>query len=330
MLRDLQHGCCVEHKGEYVQLWLQPRNKIGGLHMMNRMLMPWEVDTVVFHFECNDGFASALVAYAYVQIYGRKVQFIGVNHHEKDGIGSSLRGKNVLFVDISPTAKCIQEWNMRRYLILDHHDGTEQALTTIPANRKYFDMTRSGCGLAWEYFFPQYEMPTLFKAVEAMDTYHEHLRFSQDAIIMAGMKDVTKWCPSCWLEYTYPHMITHLIRLGTVVDRRITYSVQEYMKRAEERVFKGHRCWVINVTDPSCIDRIGNGLVTQNEKPSKDIALMWRYNMKHKVYKCCLRSAPTVGPELYTIAQEMGGGGGAHAAGFDFQGTSIEELFSVK
>lgn len=157
----------------------------------------WKPDVCLYHFPCDDGFASAWVArrkWPDVVMaptnYGRMFPDI------------DYRGKNILIADFSYKPDAISElmvsFGARSIVMLDHHKTAEADLgdfkIEICGNAKFtaadvagcfsdmaelhrpkvlarFDMQRSGAALTWEFCFPDEPMPTLIAAIEDRDLW---------------------------------------------------------------------------------------------------------------------------------------------------------------
>ena len=119
-------------------------------------LHPDTIQTVVFHFPCADGCASANIAY----LYNSKYHLVPWNLIDPL---PSLQG-NTVFIDCAPEQ--VQENQM----VLDHHHTNYKRLHTQPGC--FFNMAKSGCMLAWEYFFPDKEMPILYFHIGYRDLWN--------------------------------------------------------------------------------------------------------------------------------------------------------------
>lgn len=119
-----------------------------------------EIDVIIYHHPCSDGFASFWVAQHYLKnIVGKEV--IGVPKAiDKIPLDESLYiGKNVLMVDILTKDYKDILAKAKNLVILDHHKTSKEILESDPnyADYAYFNMQKSGVGLAWEYFFEEPE-----------------------------------------------------------------------------------------------------------------------------------------------------------------------------
>ena len=114
-----------------------------------------EIDTVIYHHPCTDGFGAAFTVWNYFQNKESRSEDINIEFIPA-GYGSTkpeLVGKNVLIVDYSYPAdimsEIIQEANS--VLIIDHHQTAQKALSSIDPQYCIFDMNHSGAILSWRF-----------------------------------------------------------------------------------------------------------------------------------------------------------------------------------
>lgn len=124
--------------------------------MQNLRKIKNEIDVIVYHSPCMDGFAGFWVAQHYLKnILGREI--IGIPKAiDNIPIDENLyTGKNVLMVDILTKDYKTILAKAKNLVILDHHKTSKEFLESDPnyTNYAYFNMDKSGAGLAWEYFF---------------------------------------------------------------------------------------------------------------------------------------------------------------------------------
>lgn len=119
-------------------------------------LQPDEVDYVIYHHPCTDGFGSAFVAWKYLsaRFPKRTVTYYPAS------IGASppndVTGRNVLICDYSYRKADLMDLigKVNKLLILDHHKSAQKELSDVPSEYKVFDMHHSGAWLTWNFFFP--------------------------------------------------------------------------------------------------------------------------------------------------------------------------------
>lgn len=137
----------------------------------SKCLIPEDINFVIYHGKCTDGFTSAMCCW-----YWRKQKGLSVNEDEITFYpahhGSSppdVSGKNVLLCDFTykkdPLNIMLLQAN--KLLILDHHKTAQSELDEVPVENKVFDMNHCGAYITWRYFFG-YDIP-----VPRMITYVE-------------------------------------------------------------------------------------------------------------------------------------------------------------
>lgn len=162
----------------------------------------WEPDICIYHFPCDDGFASAWVArrkWPDVALAGTNY---GLPFPEVD-----IVGKNVLIADFSFKPDTLRELGekAKSIVILDHHKTAKADLADFQSPRSSlpftyenanayfgngivrnvvacFDMAFSGAMLTWDFCFPGERAPAMLRYIEDRDlwrfTYKETRAFS--------------------------------------------------------------------------------------------------------------------------------------------------------
>lgn len=149
-------------------------------------LQPSEVDLMIYHGGCVDGFGSALACHEYFKLNngvnskGKEITYFNANFNKPP---PDVKGLNVLICDFSydePTMKTlIAEANM--LAVLDHHKTAEKNLINIDQKYKIFRMDHSGAYLAWTFFFRDTAIPLLIRYIEDTDIWTKVLE-NTDAI----------------------------------------------------------------------------------------------------------------------------------------------------
>jgi len=128
-------------------------------------LNPASIDFVIYHFPCHDGFTAAWCAWRYLKQFGNieSIVFHGTKHGDSR---PDVTGKNVLIIDFSYKREILLELNEKasNLIVLDHHISAQKELENL--DFAFFDMTRSGAGLAWDYFWYTESRPRLINFVE--------------------------------------------------------------------------------------------------------------------------------------------------------------------
>lgn len=134
-------------------------------------LQPHEVDFVIYHNPCTDGFSSAWCAWKYANENKTTIKFHGAQHKTPPQEPPDVTDKCVLILDYSykwPKIAAMMK-KAKKLAVLDHHLSARGELGFLLDEHKIFEMNHSGAFLAWAYFFPDKEVPKFIKYVENND-----------------------------------------------------------------------------------------------------------------------------------------------------------------
>jgi oligoribonuclease NrnB/cAMP/cGMP phosphodiesterase (DHH superfamily) len=129
----------------------------------------------IYHGNCQDGFGSA---WAVRHALGDAVEFYpGVYQNEPPDV----TGRDVIMVDFTYKSAVVQKMasTARSILILDHHKSAAADFADFPEGIEnltaFFDMDRSGAGMAWDHYHPGTPRPKLLDHIEDRDLWrHPH------------------------------------------------------------------------------------------------------------------------------------------------------------
>src|SRR3989338_11367907 len=152
-----------------------------------------DYDIVIYHKNCPDGIAAAWV---YWNTYKDKVIDPDVIYHEMvagkyslDSDYLNITNKKVLMMDVCPNKEEIKEIlsKVKHLTILDHHKSAErdiEELKTVglPSERQnvIFDMKRSGCQIAWDFFNKDTVRPWFIEIIADRDLWKWELPDSKE------------------------------------------------------------------------------------------------------------------------------------------------------
>lgn len=281
----------------------------------------------IYHKNCADGFAAAWVIR---EFYRGNVDFHAADYNTEP---PDVVGRDVIIVDFSykkpVIEKIIEQCNSM--LIIDHHQTSASELSFIPpakvsvlgyyglANEHkaqvLFDTDRSGCILAWKFFYPNKECPGLLKHIQDRDLW----KFEID-----GTKEVTASL------FSYPYDfdawdklmsrdVSDLYYEGIVLLRKHDKDVAQAVEQTK-RVMRiaGMTVFVANVPKSMASDAC-------NMMTTEGTAFAASYFDKPGGREFSLRSRIT-GVDVARIAESYGGGGHKHAAGFTLPYSRIHEF----
>lgn len=127
-------------------------------------------DICIYHANCPDGFGAAWAVY---RLHGNKIKYVE-GHSYKMAPVETYKGLDVLLVDYCwevPYLEAVLEV-ASSVTVVDHHETAMLNLACFdyPNFNKFFDMTKSGAGLAWHLFHPGIA-PKIIKLVEDYDLF---------------------------------------------------------------------------------------------------------------------------------------------------------------
>lgn len=284
-------------------------------------LRPSEVDVVIYHAPCPDGFMAAAILFSALPSH---VEYYGANHKQLPGLlfrwGAT---KRILMVDISPVRADLRLLQ-QPYCILDHHQSALATLHDVPATHQVFHLDYSGCGLAWHYVYPDWDIPVLVQAIQARDLWRT-ADIVQMHEMLTGAHHLFGWCVHCWLQGCQPQSHRSIIQVGTILYRERTQRIRQYVKRAVCIQKQDLRVWCVNISDMACISEVGSQIL-QSPQRRHDVALLFRFDLRQNLVMCSLRSRENPpGPDVSLLASTWSqhGGGHRHAAGFTW---TLQEL----
>lgn len=283
-----------------------------------------DFDAIIYHGPCSDGTGGLWCACHYKPIKKRYACKAGC-----DPTGD-YSGMNVIFIDICPKIDYLLNLvtKAKNVVILDHHKSSHQMITdnsellqSIPNLTIEFDMERSGCQMAWDYFFDT-PRPFFIDYIGDRDLWTWKLPMSKeintalfDYIDSYDLSKLTK------LLDDSENKIEILKLLGktsiSINNRQIDIGVNNAVEVKMEFDNKMYRLWLGGNINPILRSDLGNALCS---KPFADGTLpdfsgCWQYDPKTNEWWISLRGINSRSPDLSVIATSFGGGGHSMASG---------------
>jgi oligoribonuclease NrnB/cAMP/cGMP phosphodiesterase (DHH superfamily) len=300
-------------------------------------------DIIIFHNWCPDGVTGLWCAYHFAN--GDNFIKIGISA-DADADGN-FENKKIIFIDVSPSINWLVE-NLKiakKITILDHH---KSACDEIQENLKILskfnnlelvlDNNRSGCQIAWDYFFSSTKRPWFVNYVADQDLWNWQLPNSKEINSMLDYND-----------YIDQNNLEKLNKLLSYDENDILELVNEGIKIAkfknkiltDELEWSNEAKFIIN-------NKIYNiqiaGAITSNTKSDlgnmlsekllengvlPDFGVVWDYYPKFNEWKLSLRGNYS-SPDLSKIARELGGGGHFAASGITLTSNPFEKLIIIQ
>lgn len=285
---------------------------------------------ILYHEYCSDGVGAACAAYLYYQEQNLSCSFYGLNPNKLlDGLEPVMMldpNTQVKAFDVSFDQVAYQLLSERfsDLVIADHHQSTLNRLgdgkdpTTLP-EKIIFDQNRSGCVLAWDYFFHDRQAPLFLQYLQDRDLYLFTLPDSRE--VTTGLNEL---CPvkylddrkldlSLWVQYAKDingdSWLNQTKALGKILLDHQRKTIEKLSASACLVNFEGTQVALCN--SPVEISDLGNYLAREFEC---DYSMIYRLSGS-KVY-ISLRSLRESGSDVAEVAQRYGGGGHCQASGF--------------
>lgn len=265
---------------------------------------------IIYHAKCRDGFGAAFAAW---KKFGDKASYVPWSDHSTTP--ANLENKEIYVVDFSFPKELLEELcgKNKSVVVIDHHETAKDAVTAFPDN--VFDMEHSGAVLAWQYFHPDTNVPTLLNYIEDMDLWKYELEHSREFSAALGeyFEDFETWEK---LEENLCDRddFSKFISLGTAIAGFEDKHIETVLQYREKALFEGHEIFVLNA-ERTYRSILGHRLAQLNGEEGRIEMGIVYYHAAGKV-SCSLRSNGDV--DVATMAAKHGGGGHKNAAGMDF------------
>ncbi len=260
---------------------------------------------VIYHDGCYDGFTAAWVAKIarpdarlVPALYGKPIPEFELTSPNEE----------VYVIDISwPRQEVIALQDRCPNLrILDHHKTAQKELEGLPFAT--FDMTKSGAMLAWEFFFPLQQAPTLVEYVMDRDLWKFELPHSREVntYIQMHARTLDVWDQ---LDIELEINLGEVIRNGMLLMQQSRQRVEEMCAQVQWGEVGGYRVPIVNA---SCLfSEVGNRLCELY--PEASFAAYY-FDRGDGWRQWGLRSRGDF--DVSEIAKQYGGGGHKSASGF--------------
>lgn len=278
----------------------------------------------IYHGNCADGFGAAWAVRQAID--ERRVDFhAGVYQTAPPDV----TGRHVLMVDFSYKRPVLLEMaqKAKSILILDHHKTAAEDLAGFREVADYdqwdddtldlvaegdppiavlFDMERSGAGIAWD-FFHDASRPALIDHIEDRDLWRFKLDGTRQiqAAVFSYPYDFAVW------DQLMKADLAELYRQGEAIERKHFKDIDELLGVVQRRMTIGGVNVPVASLPYTLTSDAGHKMATND--PSKIGVCYWDTE-RGRVFS--LRSTDD-GPDVSEIAKQYGGGGHAHAAGFE-------------
>lgn len=282
--------------------------------MKNINIKPEEIDTVIYHKNCSDGFGAAWSAWKKLN---HKASYIPASYGSCDFI-KLLKNRTIAVLDFSFSEEEINLMlgNCNRICIIDHH---KTALRIQHLENVHLDMNQSGAVLAWKYFNPKEPVPTFLKYIQDRDLWKWQMPESKE--FSTYFQNVPKKFES-YSSFLDKKEIKNAIKKGKTLLEYQAKIVQSISSRSKKLKYKNYNLKIVNSS-------IFQSEIGDHLSSDSDAALIWYTNYNAKKNIASLRSKNDI--DVSILAQDFGGGGHKNASGFSFDiNQNILELLQEK
>lgn len=316
----------------------------------------------IYHGNCADGFGAAWALWKrfgdgldfYPGVYqkpppdvrGRDVYLVDFCYKREVMLEMAKQARFLLVLDHHKTAmedlyqsdkdrvwRCPYpkevNWNM---FVDDLFDAEPGDIYTV------FDMERSGAGITWDFFHPNQKRPALINHIEDRDLWRFALPKTREiqAAIFSRPYDFQIWDDV--IAYVEMYGTAHLVTEGTAIERKHHKDIEELIQVVTRpmrfRTAEYHNSVIVPVANlPYTFTSDAGHLLCERSLAGRPSADGKPY--KHPFAACywdkpsgrqfSLRSRDD-GADVGEIAKLYGGGGHAHAAGFEVPYDRLREF----
>ncbi len=262
---------------------------------------------VIYHADCLDGLGAAWSAFCKLGNHGR---YIPARYG--DDMPDFEPGATLYILDFSYLPQLLVEACAKagRIILIDHHMTAMEQYEDFfkgqlpPENLSiHFDMSRSGCILAWQYFFHDLKPPKILLHIEDRDLW----RFKLD-----GTREITtalyEKMPRTLAEIGSLDL-TELLAIGRIQVEQFAGIVKRLAKSAHSVSVSGQVGLAVNAPSLFSSD-LGHILAEK----SGTFGMTYQYDGKKRRWAFSLRSIGDY--DVGHLALALGGGGHRNAAGF--------------
>lgn len=259
----------------------------------------------ILHHNDADGFGAGWAAFKH---FGTKnTEYYPVDYGWT--LPEMKDGSHVYILDFSVSKEELDSLvaRMEFVIVLDHHKSAFEAIGNHP--NSFFDLSRSGAGIAWDYFHPNEPRPDFINYIEDADLWKFSLPNSKDVRNSIFMIDLN--------ISEYDKQWNMPIDTRIIEGQTITKYVKSLIKLGGfyKHIIEVDEFKMLCVNSPLLQSDFGNSLFVNDLKEfGADFSGVY-FNIGNGLVKFSLRSVGDF--DVSAICKRFGGGGHKNAAGFE-------------
>ncbi|MGR8953705.1 MAG: DHHA1 domain-containing protein [Gammaproteobacteria bacterium] len=264
---------------------------------------------VIYHADCLDGFGAAFSAWCH---FGNDADFLPAEHGDQP---PDVAGRKLYILDYSykrPVLLGLKE-RAAHVILIDHHKTAQADLAGL--DFALFDMNRSACVMAWEYFNPLRPIPKMLLYIQDRDLWRFEMHGTN--AFNEALRYLVPQSFNAWEKIKNDAEADRLAERGVDLRHVLDSDVQTLFRYRHEIMLLGIKGLACNVP-AKYASELGNWLA----KTSGTFGLCYFYAGDQDEWLCSLRSVGHF--DVSEIARKFGGGGHRNAAGFSIK--TLDEL----
>lgn len=262
-----------------------------------------------YHKRCVDGTASAAVVQRkYPQAQTFPLGFDTADEDLAEALPLIKPDTLIVYVDNAMNLERVAKLG-NLIIVIDHHVSERARVEEIVRENDnvtfIYDVEHSGATLAWQYFFPEEEVPLLLSYVRDIDIWRNELlpESNYAHLFLSGYRDKPEEVEAMLVGDLKNYLTTGKI-LAEHIEREVEKQVE--IEPLKIKVLD----WEVlayNVTNHQ--SKVGHLLSMEQN------AVVVMYTISGDLVRCSIRSVEGQSPTALEVAKVLGGGGHEHSSG---------------
>lgn len=262
---------------------------------------------VIYHADCLDGLGAAWSAFCKL---GTQARYIPARYG--DELPDFELGAILYILDFSYLPQLLVNASAKagRIILIDHHMTAMEQYEAffksqpLPENLSInFDMSRSGCVLAWQHFFHDLKLPKILMHIEDRDLWQFKLDGTREITTALYERTPINFVEIGTLD------LAELLTVGRIQVEQFAGMVRRLSKSSHSVSVAGRAGLAVNAPSFFSSD-LGHVLAEK----SGTFGMIYQYDGRKQKWNFSLRSIGDY--DVGHLAQSFGGGGHRNAAGF--------------
>ena len=271
---------------------------------------------IIYHHSDNDGRCAGAIALRWGRgqigtTWPERIETIEVDYGNPIDTDIIWDNESIIIIDFTfkpeVMAKVLEK--TQNVTWIDHHASNyDYPYLNLPGIRDFVPKSKSGCELAWQYFFPGYDVPWAVTLIGDRDKWANI--YPESNTLRQGLK-LNNTLPesSLWDDLLFPkegNLLNDIIKNGEICLAFRDSLCKDYCdKFGYEVLFEGYKCFVMGLHFFGS-DAFGGRL--------KEYPICISYEFNGDLYIIGLYSETI---DVSEICKRWGGGGHKGAGGFE-------------